>query len=174
MGVIGEVVLDAPTGSSATDTSYAITPTNLGLLADGTKSALLSVSNLGSSITSRINSTLELIETLGDFTAYLLDETALNGLANGNVSSVLASSNVGTSRFVKVIVILGEIAPTAGARAEITDGTTAYELSVPTGLSEKRLEFNQIPEAFVNAFSVRNLTGVSLASSGNSIVVVGL
>jgi len=170
----GETVFDAPPGSNAIDTSYGITPTNLGLLANSTKSALLSVSNLGSSITSRINSTLELVQALGDFTAFLLDETALNGLSNGSVSAVLSVANVGTSRFVKIIVILGEIAPTIGATVEITDGTTAYELDVPTGLSEKRLEYNQIPEAFANAFSVRNLTGVSLASFGNSVVVVGL
>jgi len=171
---IGETVIEAPIGSSAVDTSYGITPTNLNLLANSTKSALLLVSNLGSSITSRINSTLELVQALGDFTAFLLDETALNGLSNGSVSSVFYAPNVGTSRFVKVIVILGEIAPTIGATVEITDGTTAYELDVPTGLSEKRLEYNQIPEAFANAFSVRNLTGVPLASFGNSVVVVGL
>lgn len=175
MGVIGEIVLEAPIGSSAIDTSYAITDSNLTLLSNASKSSLLSVSNLGSAITSRINSTLELIQAYDEFTAYLLDETVLNGLANGATSSTLNVANTGTSNFVKVIVILGEITPVGLAPSvSITSGLESYELAVGTTTAKKRLEYNQIPAAFVNAFEVTNNLGVPLASYGNSIVVVGL
>jgi hypothetical protein len=172
---VGATVYPSPSGSAATDTTYAITDSNLNLLSNAAKSSLLSVSNLGSAITSRINSTLELIQAYDEFTAYLLDETVLNGLANGATSSTLNVANVGTSNFVKVIVILGEITPVGLAPSVFIDsGLESYELAVGTTTAKKRLEFNQIPAAFVNAFTVTNNLGVSLASSGNSIVVVGL
>ena len=163
-----------PSGSMAVDSTYSITDTNLALLSDSAKSTLLSVSNIGSAITSRINSTLELIQAMGSFTSYLLDETILNGLTSGSTSASLLYPNAGTSRFVRVVVVLGEVLPVSGAKVQITNGTTTYELAVSTTLSKKRLEFNDIPEEFVNSFQVKNLTGVPLASYGNSIVVIPL
>lgn len=171
----GGIVFPGPEGSTVTDTSYIITDSNLALLSNSSKNSLLSVSNLGSAITSRINSTLELIQAYDEFTAYLLDETVLNGLANGATSSTLNVANVGTSNFVKVIVILGEITPVGLAPSVfINSGLESYELAVGTTTAKKRLEFNQILAAFVNAFTVTNNLGVPLASSGNSVVVVGL
>lgn len=165
---------EPPVGSLATDFNYFVSSENLALLSDSTKSTLLSVSNIGSAITSRINSTLELIQAMGSFTSYLLDETVLNGLTSGSASASLLYPNAGTSKFVRVIVILGDIFPTSGAKMQITNGVTTYELAVSTTLSKKRLEFNDIPEAFVNSFQVQNLTGVPLASWGNSIIVIPL
>lgn len=170
----GATVFPSPSGSSAIDAPYVISSQNLDLLANSTKGALLSVSNIGSAITSRINSTLSLVETFKEFTSLLLNETALSSLANGAASAAFSVTNTGTSEYVKVVVILGEITPVTGATVQISDGTTAYELAVPTTTSEKRLEFYEIPAAFVASFQVVNLTGVPFASYGNSVVVVGL
>lgn len=164
----------APDGSSSSDANYVISTNNLDLLANDTKSSLLAVSNLGSSITSRINSTLDLILSLGNFEAYVVDAASLDGLTDGSLSSALSVSNVGTSPAVRIVVILGEITPGVTPTVCITDMTTTYELSIPTTTSEKRVEFDNIPSSFVSSFYVQNNTGTTLASWGNSIVVVGL
>jgi hypothetical protein len=164
----------APAGSSGQDADYVITANNLALLADQTKSSLLAVSNLGSAITSRINSTLNLIEVLTGFEAFVIDADSLNGLANTQLSSTLNVANVGASNFVRILIFLGEITPTGTPTIVITDNTTAYELNVPTTTSEKRLVFDNIPSSFVSSFYVQNNTGVTLASWGNSIIVIPL
>lgn len=172
---ITPTTIPAPVGSMVVDAEYAITNENLALLSSATKSSLLSVTNLGSAITSRINSTLNLIRTFDDFKAYLLDETLLNDLPNGATSAALSVPNTGTSLFVKIIVILGELAPMGQApNVSISNGQEIYEISVGGTTAAKRLEFNQIPAAFVSSFTVTNNLGVPLASYGNSIVVVGL
>ena len=132
------------------------------------------MSNIGASTLAKVQTSLEVIDNLTDFETYLLDGVALDGLANGSLSTAFAYPNVGTSRFVRVVIILGEITPTGTPSVEIVSGLTAYSLSLSTATSEKRLEFNDIPEAFVNSFSVVNKTGVPFALFGNSVVVVGL
>lgn len=167
-------MVPAPSGSTGADSSYPIPSNLLDYLSDSGKSSLLSVSNIGASTLARVQTSLEVIDNLTDFETYLLDGTALDGLADGATSTPFTYSNVGTSRFVRVVIILGEITPTGTPSVEIVSGLTAYTLSVSTATSEKKLEFNDIPEAFVNSFSVVNKTGVPFASSGNSVVVVAL
>jgi hypothetical protein len=167
-------IYPAPSGSIGTDSSYPIPSNLMDYLSDSGKSSLLSVSNIGASTLAKVQTSLEVIDNLTDFETYLLDGTALDGLADGATSAAFTYPNVGTSRFVRVVVVLGEITPTGTPSVEIVSGLTAYTLSVPTATSEKRLEFNDIPEAFVNSFQVRNSTGVPFALFGNSLVVVGL
>lgn len=169
------IVITPPIGSESTDITYAISDAHLALLSNASKSSLLSVSNLGSAITSRINSTLDLIQSYDQFTNYLLDETVLNGLVNGNSSSTLVVSNTGSSNYVKIIVILNEVTP-FGLSPDITisDGTNSYSVTVDTTTAKKRIEFNQIPATFVNAFAIVNNLGVTLPTYGNSVLVVGL
>jgi hypothetical protein len=167
-------IYPAPSGSIGTDSSYPIPSNLLDYLSDSGKSSLLSVSNIGASTLAKVQTSLEVIDNLTDFETYLLDGTALDGLADGATSAAFTYPNVGTSRFVRVVVILGEITPTGTSSVEIVSGLTAYTLSVSTATSEKRIEFNDIPESFVNSFSVVNKTGAPFASSGNSVVVVGL
>jgi hypothetical protein len=164
----------APEGSTGTDATYPIPAGSLALLSNGTQTSLLAVSNLGSAITSRINSTLDLIDALSDFESYVVDASPLNSLANLAVSTVLNVPNVGTSDFVRVIIILGEITPTGTPKIAISNMTTSYEVSVPLTTNEKRLEFNSIPSSFVSSFYVQNNTGVTLTSWGNSIIVIPL
>ena len=52
--------------------------------------------------------------------------------------------------------------------------TDVYEMVIPSGTDQKRIEFNNIPIAFVSSFQVENQTGTTFASSGNSIIVQGL
>ena len=168
------VPVPAPSGSTGNDATYPISSSALALLSNGTQSSLLAVSNLGSAITSRINSTLDLIDALSDFESYVVDASPLNSLANSAVSTAFNVPNVGTSGSVRIVIILGEITPTGTPKIAISDMTTSYEVSVPLTTNEKRVEFNNIPSGFVNAFYVQNKTGVSLASWGNSIIVIPL
>lgn len=163
-----------PSGSVGVDAVYPIPLSNLALLANSTQSSLLAVSNLGSAISSRIISTLDLIDALSAFESYLIEPTILNSLANNGTSTAISVPNIGTASRVKVIVILGEITPSGSAKIAISNMTTTYELSMPLTTSEKRLEFNNIPSGFVSNFYVKNNTGVPLASYGNSIVVIPL
>jgi len=167
------IPIPAPDGSSSSDTNYVIPANSLDLLANDTKSSLLAVSNLGSSITSRISSTLDLIENLTGFETFVVDATPLNNLSDASASTAL-SDNISGSTYTRIVIILGEITPIGTATIVISNGTTSYELSVPTTTSEKRLLFNNIPSSFVSSFYLQNNTGTTLASWGNSIVVVGL
>jgi hypothetical protein len=161
-----------PAGSISIDYDFVIPAVNLALLSDSASSSLLSASNIGKTVKTTINSTLDLIRTYEDYNAYLLDGTLLDGLAN--TSTVSYSADAGSSNYCRVVIILGEITPLAGGKVVISDGVTAYELSVSTTTDNKRLEFNNIPADFVNSFTVENLTGTSFASGNNSILVVNL
>lgn len=161
-----------PAGSISIDYDFVIPAINLALLSDSASSSLLSASNIGKTVKTTINTTLDLIRTFEDYNAYLLDGTLLDGLAN--TSTVSYSADAGSSNYCRVVIILGEITPLAGGKVVISDGVTAYELSVSTTTDNKRLEFNNIPADFVNSFTVENLTGTSFASGNNSILVVNL
>ncbi len=163
-----------PSGSMAEDTSFPITDTNLGILDPVAQSQLLAVSNLGTTTTAKINSTLDLIRTYEDLNVYTLDHTLLNSLADNTATSNYTVTNTGSSKFVKVIIILGEITPTGTPAVRIQDNTNYYEMAITTSTSKKRIEFNNIPIAFVSSFQVENQTGTTFASSGNSIIVQGL
>ena len=163
-----------PDGSSSTDSTYVLDAQLLLYLSNAGKSKLLSSSNIGASTTAVIQKALEKVDTLTDYTAFLIDETILDGLANNGQTSAISVSNTGDSANVRIIIILGDIQPTPGGKVSITDGTTNYELEVSVASSVKRLEFTAIPAAFVSNFYVTNLTGVSFASWGNSVLVVGL
>jgi len=171
---IAPVPIAPPSGSSATDVDAIIASALLTYLTNSAKSLLLSAGNIGTSTLSKIETALEVIDNLADLTIYQLDGTPLDNLANGSTSSSFVVSNIGTSTLVRIDVLLGEFQPSSGGKVIISDGTTAYELQVSTTLSEKRVEFNNIPASFVSSFTVKNSTGVTFPSYGNSIVVVSL
>jgi hypothetical protein len=162
-----------PDGSVSSDWAYPLGVSLLSQLSDSTKSDLLAVTNIGTSITSVIEKALERIDELSGFTTFLLDGTQLDGLANGG-SVTYTVSNTGDSPAVRLVIILGAITPTFGATIEVSDGVSAYELSLSTANSVKRIEFNDLDPSFVTSFTITNNSGVSLASSANSLVVVGL
>ena len=172
---VGEELIPVvpPDGSIATDWAYPIGNDLISQLSDSAKSDLLAVSNIGTAITSVIEKALERIDELSNFTTFLLDGTQLNNLANGS-SVTYTISNTGDSPLVRLVIILGSITPTPGAKIVISNGIDAYELSLSTGASVKRLEFNALPASFVSSFTITNNSGVVLNASGNSIVVVSL
>lgn len=169
-----DVVLPPPPGSSAVDTNYSITTELLASLSPSAQSSILSVSNIGASTLSRVCKILELVNNVSALEAYLLDGTVLDNLQNNSASSVFTVPFVGSSRFVRVVIILGELSPKQNALVKLKHDATIYELAISQTTSEKRLEFNNIPASFVSSFTVENHTGHPFASSGNSIVVVGL
>lgn len=166
--------IPAPAGSTAEDVDTIISSALLTNLTNSAKSSLLSAANIGTATLSKIETALEFVDTLTELTSYQLDGTLLNSLADGDTSSSLTVSDVGDSTFVRIVILLSEITPSAGAKVIISDASTAYELELDTTTSEKRLEYSNIPAAFVSNFTVENATGVAFPSYGNSIVVVPL
>ncbi len=80
-----------------------------------------------------------------------------------------------SNKFVRVIIILGTMTPAAATpKVLLRKGTDVYEIVIPSGTDQKRIEFNNIPIAFISSFQVENQTGTTFASSGNSIIVQGL
>ncbi len=66
-------IIPSPSGSTGTNYSYVISDTNLAVLAPTAQSSLLAAANLGSAVTSVINSSLDLIRSYEDLQTYLLD-----------------------------------------------------------------------------------------------------
>ena len=167
-------IIPSPSGSTGTNYSYVISDTNLAVLAPTAQSSLLAAANLGSAVTSVINSSLDLIRSYEDLQTYLLDNSLLNSLASGSATSNYAYTNT-SNKFVRVIIILGTMTPAAATpKVLLRKGTDVYEIVIPSGTDQKRIEFNNIPIAFVSSFQVENQTGTTFASSGNSIIVQGL
>lgn len=173
-GEAGTVLEPNPPGSGATDASPILSSSLLAYLSDSAKSSLLSAANIGASTAAKIETALEVIDALSDLTTYLLDATSLNSLANNESSSSLALASLAGSSRVRIVVLLGQFQPTAGGKVAISNGSTTYEITLPSTLSSKRVEFNNIPASFVSSFTVKNSTGVTFPSYGNSIVVVPL
>jgi len=166
--------LTPPDGSIAQDTSYSISDINLDILDPVAQSQLLAVSNLGTTTTSKINSSLDLIRTYEDLEVYTLDHTLLNSLTNNTATSNFAVTNTGSSKFVRVVIILGQLTGIGSPKVRIKNNTNYYEMTISTTTSKKRIEFNNIPASFVTSFQVENRTGTSFPSYGNSILVVNL
>lgn len=163
-----------PDGSISIDTTPVLPSALLSYLSTTAQTALLSASNIGTATTSQIETALENIQNLSNLTAYQIDASGLDSLADGATSSAFTVTDVGNSLFVRIIILIAEFQPTSGAKIVVSDGATAYEINVPTTLSEKRIEFNNLAADFVSSFTVTNSTGAAFPSYGNSIVVVPL
>lgn len=166
--------LTPPDGSIAQDTSYSISDINLDILDPVAQSQLLAVSNLGTTTTSKINSSLDLIRTYENLEVFTLDHTHLDGLHNNTASASYAVTNTGSSDFVRVIIILGEFHPSGTPKVRIVNNSNYYEMTISDTLSKKRIEFNSIPASFVTSFWVENHTNTKWPDYGNSILVVNL
>lgn len=143
-----------PDGSISSDWAYPLGVSLLSQLSESTKSDLLAVTNIGSSIANVIEKALERINKLSEFTTFLLDGTQLDSLANGG-SVNYTVSNTGDSPAVRLIIILGAITPTFRATIEVSDGVTAYQLSLSAANSVKRIEFNDLDPSFLILLQLR-------------------
>lgn len=183
-GLSGEVVtlppltpptpVTPPTGSTSLDVDTVLPTVLLNYLSSLAKTAILSATNIGTSTISQIETSLEVIQNLASLAQYQIDGSPLNNLANGNTSAAFTVTNVGTSQFVRIVILLDKFQPLSGAKITISDNTTAYELSLTTTLSEKRLEFTDIPAAFVSSFTVENSTGTTFPAFSNFVMVIPL
>lgn len=114
------------------------------------------------------------VNVTSEFGIQTLAITQLEGLADAGVVSGLAYSNPGSSTNCKVILTLAPLAMASTGTVTIDDGTNSYELTVPSGTSGKRIEWNTIPSTFLASFNLTNNLGVAFAASGNSLIIVPL
>ena len=111
---------------------------------------------------------------VSEFGIQTLAITQLEGLANAGTVSGLAYSNPGSSTNCKVILSLAPLAMASTGTVSIDNGTDSYELTVPSGTSGKRIEWNTIPSTFLASFSLINNLGVAFPATGNSLIIVPL
>lgn len=104
--------------------------------------------------------------------AQAVPSNLVDGLANGATSSPVAFANLAGATLGKVILILGSMSPIGTPVISITNGSSQYDLPVTTTSSAKRLEWNDIPVAFLASFSIVNSTGVALPFVGNSLIIM--
>lgn len=114
------------------------------------------------------------VNVTSEFGIQTLAVIELEGLADAGVVSGLAYSNPGSSTNCKVILTLAPLAMASTGTVSIDDGTNSYELTVPSGTSGKKLEWNTIPSTFLASFNLTNNLGVAFAATGNSLVIVPL
>lgn len=98
--------------------------------------------------------------------------SALESLANGASTSSLAYANPGSATNCKVVLNLAPIAMASSGTVAIDNGTDLYEITVPSGTSGKKVEWNDIPATFLASFTVVNNLGVAFRSSGNSLTII--
>lgn len=117
----------------------------------------------------------EAVDIASSVSGVSLDAASLNGLANGVASTSFSFSNPSGASLAKVVIFLNVMDPSAVSPVvSITNGTSQYDLPVPSANSAKQLEWNSIPVAFLSSFTVINSTGVAFPSSGNSIHILPL
>jgi hypothetical protein len=162
-------------GSNSVDFSEYILPDYLiEYLSSSAKSKLLSIANIGSSTSSIIKKSLELIDNLSELSEYLLNETILNNIANGTQSQNIINSNL-TSNHFNVIIILNTISPSGAQPAiSISNGNKTYNININNTISRKKLIFYNIEKSFVSNFYILNNSGTPFQNGGNSILIVGL
>jgi hypothetical protein len=114
----------------------------------------------------------EAIEISPVYGPYVLATSALNSLANGASTASLIYSNEPSTTYATVVITLNKLTPTSGATIQIISGSNGYELDVTTTSGGKVLKFINIATSFLSSFTVKNNTGVALAASGNSVVVI--
>ena len=116
----------------------------------------------------------EAVNVVSEFGIQTLAVIELEGLADAGTVSGLAYSNPGSSTNCKVILTLAPLAMASSGTVSIDDGTDSYELTVPSGTSGKRVEWNTIPATFLASFNLTNNLGVAFPATGNSLIILPL
>jgi hypothetical protein len=109
---------------------------------------------------------------VSDYGIQTMATSALDGLANSGSLSSLVYANLGSATNCKVILNLAPVVMASSGTVRIDDGTNFYEMTVPSGTSGKRVEWNTIPASFLASFSLINNLGVAFAATGNSLIIV--
>jgi hypothetical protein len=93
----------------------------------------------------------------------------INGLVAGGETTPITIAAPGP---VKVILFLDTVTPVnVPSTVILSNGTSSYTIQVSNTTSAKRIEFNNIPAAFVASFTILNNLGVSFPANNNSISI---
>lgn len=99
----------------------------------------------------------------------------INGLLDAATSSAISISNSTSATNGKLIICLGSFTPaSATPKITISDSTNSYSISITTGASPRRIQFNNIPMTFLANFTIINETGSTLPTQDNYLYVVPL
>jgi hypothetical protein len=102
----------------------------------------------------------------------VLGSNILDSLANSTESAAMSYANSAGKTYATVEVLLNPISPTGTPSIQIISGSTGYELTISTTASiARKVRFVDIPSTFLSSFTVKNLSGVALAASGNFVLV---
>lgn len=112
------------------------------------------------------------VNIASDYGIKTMATASLDGLANTTSLSGLIYDNPGGATNCKVILNIAPITMASSGSVSIDDGTNYYEITVPSGTSGKRVEWNTIPASFLASFSLINNLGVAFAATGNSLIIV--
>lgn len=106
------------------------------------------------------------------FGPMVVGSTILDALEHNKKSASMVFANEGNAPFVSITILLNPISPSQNATIQIIHETQGYELSLSSVSNfARQLQFVDIPASFVTSFVVKNCTGVSLAASGNQVIV---
>jgi hypothetical protein len=106
------------------------------------------------------------------YKAETVSYSELNSLANNTESASLIYNNASGKTYATVDVRLGAISPTGTPTIQLISGSTGYEMSISTTANVLRaVRFVDIPATFLSSFTVKNNSGVALASSGNFVTI---
>jgi hypothetical protein len=102
----------------------------------------------------------------------IIGTTELNSLANSTESTAFVYANPSGKSTATVEILLNPISPTGSPKIQIISGSSGYEISLDTTANTARkVKFAGVSASFLSSFTVKNLSGVALASSGNYVVV---
>ena len=110
--------------------------------------------------------------TIPSYGSEVVGSTILDSLSNGTESSAMTYANSYGRTYATVEIILGSISPTGTPSLQIISGSTGYEFTITTTASiARQVRFVDIPMSFLSSFTLKNLSGVALAASGNYVVI---
>jgi hypothetical protein len=106
------------------------------------------------------------------FGSMYVADVQLDSLANSTESSTIEYPNPSGQTYATVDVFLNKISPTGTPKIQLISGSDGYELTVSTTANiGRQVRFVDIPATFLASFTVKNNTGVALASTGNFVVI---
>jgi|694.fasta_scaffold01277_49 hypothetical protein len=108
---------------------------------------------------------------LPTFGSVVVATDKLNGLQNDQYSAALQYANDSGQPLATVEVVINPITPVAGGTIEIVNGSLAYEITLTTETTARKLKFVDIPSSFLLSFFLVNKSGDEFPAKGNYIVV---
>lgn len=106
------------------------------------------------------------------FGPMVVGSSNLDSLPHNDQSSEMTFANEGKASLITISILLNPISPANNATIQIIHDAQAYELPLSlTSNVARQVQFIDIPASFATSFVVKNCSGVSLADSGNQVIV---